>query len=67
MSVKVGSIRIGPGDIAFGDLDGVCTTPRTADGDGSAAIERARGEKTVEKALGNGMTAREVFGTYGVF
>jgi regulator of RNase E activity RraA len=65
--IQIGQVRIEPGDIVFGDLDGVCVVPRTAEGDVFAgAIEKARAEKTVKKALESGMTAREAFRTYGI-
>ncbi len=65
--IQIESVRIEPGDIVFGDLDGVCVVPRAAEEDVFAgAIEKARGEKTVKRCLENGMTAREAFETYGI-
>lgn len=65
--IQIGQVRIEPGDIVFGDLDGVCVVPRIAEEDIFAgAIEKARAEKTVRKALENGMSAREAFRTYGI-
>jgi regulator of RNase E activity RraA len=65
--ITVGQARVEPGDIVFGDLDGVCVVPRAAEADVfRAALEKARGEKTVRKALEDGMTARAAFEKYGI-
>lgn len=65
--IQLGQARIEPGDILFGDIDGVCVVPRAAEADVfRAAIEKARGEKTVQKALEAGMPAAEAFKTYGI-
>ncbi|MBS0278462.1 MAG: RraA family protein [Proteobacteria bacterium] len=62
-----GGVRIEVGDIIFGDLDGVCVIPRKAEDDVfTAAIEKARGEKTVRKAIEEGMGAAEAFRTFGI-
>jgi regulator of RNase E activity RraA len=59
--------RVGPGDIVFGDLDGVCIVPREVERDVfRGAFEKARGEKTVRKALEQGMPAREAFEKFGI-
>jgi regulator of RNase E activity RraA len=55
------------GDIVFGDLDGLCVVPRSAERDVSAgAFEKARGEKRVRRALDDGMSAREAFEKFGM-
>jgi len=65
--IQIGQARIDPGDIIFGDLDGVCVVPAEAEADVfSAAIEKVRGEKTVRKALEQGMTAVEALERYGI-
>lgn len=62
-----GGVRIEPGDIVFGDLDGVCVVPRAGEkAVFVAAIEKARGEKTVRKSLERGMSARDAFARYGI-
>jgi regulator of RNase E activity RraA len=67
LPIEIGGARIEPGDILFADLDGVCVVPRAAEADVfHAAFEKARGEKTVRKALEDGMTAREAFAKYGI-
>lgn len=65
--LQIGQARVEPGDILFADLDGVCVIPRAVEADVfQAAIEKARGEKVVRKALEAGMTACEAFKTYGI-
>ena len=56
-----------PGDIVFGDLDGVCIVPRHAEEEVFArAFEKARSEKLVLKAIQNGMSAVKAFETFGI-
>ena len=65
--LEIEGVRIQPGDIVFGDLDGVCVIPRVAERDVlAAALEKARGEKTVQAALEQGMSARDAFKTFGI-
>ncbi|MBX7207708.1 MAG: RraA family protein [Verrucomicrobiaceae bacterium] len=61
-SLQIGNVRAEPGDIIFGDLDGVCVVPRKAEREVFAkALEKARGEKLVRQALEKGMSARDAF------
>lgn len=65
--IVVGKVEINPGDIIFGDIDGVCIIPRAAESEIIAlATEKATGEKLVHKAILNGMSAVEAFRTYGI-
>jgi len=65
--IEMEGARVEPGDIVFGDLDGVCVVPRRAEREVFAgAFEKARGEKRVKKALEDGMTAREAFEKFGI-
>lgn len=65
--IEIGGVRIQPGDIVFGDRDGVCIVPQSAEVEiFMAALEKARGEKTVKEAIKNGMSASEAFATYGI-
>ncbi len=67
LPIKVGNAYIKPGDILFGDIDGVCVIPKEAEEDAFAgAIEKARGEKTVKQELQGGMSTVEVFKKYGI-
>lgn len=66
-SIEVQGTRVNPGDIVFGDIDGVCVVPRQAEQEVFAgAIEKARGEKTVQKAIQAGMSAGEAFRKFGI-
>jgi regulator of RNase E activity RraA len=65
--IEMSGTRVSPGDIVFGDLDGVCVVPRAVERDVfRGAFEKARGEKTVRKALEQGMPAREAFEKFGI-
>jgi len=65
--IEMSGVRIHPGDILFGDLDGVCVVPRAEEREVfNAALEKARAEKSVARALENGMSARDAFAQYGI-
>ncbi|MDE3150041.1 MAG: RraA family protein [Acidobacteriota bacterium] len=65
--IQVGQVRVSPGDIVFGDLDGVCVVPRAAEEEVlNRAFEKARKEKVVRKALEEGMPAKDAFAKYGI-
>jgi regulator of RNase E activity RraA len=65
--VELEGIRINPGDILFGDRDGVLVVPREVEEEAFAgAFEKARGEKLVLKALQDGMSSVDAFGKYGI-
>lgn len=67
-ALEVDGVRIKPGDIVFGDIDGVVVVPRAAEEDVFAkAIEKARGEKKLRVALEEGMSAVEAFKKFGFF
>ena len=67
IAIEIDNTRVEPGDIVFGDLDGVCVVPRQAEKEiFQGAFEKARKEKTVKKALEAGMTAREAFDEFGI-
>ena len=65
--LEIGGVRIRPADIVFGDVDGVLVVPREAEREVFVgAIEKARGEKIVQKAIEEGMSASEAFKKYGI-
>jgi regulator of RNase E activity RraA len=56
--LEIGGVRVEPGDVVFGDLDGVCIVPAPAvDEAFNRALEKVRGEQLVRTALEAGMTA----------
>jgi regulator of RNase E activity RraA len=65
--VEIGSVRIRPGDIVFGDIDGVLVVPAEAETEVfTLALEKARGEKLVRKAIEAGSSAVEAFEKFGI-
>ncbi len=65
--IEIEGVRIVPGDIVFGDVDGVCIVPREAEEETFVrALQKARGEQTVRKAIEGGMSAAEAFAKYGI-
>ncbi|TDY63058.1 regulator of RNase E activity RraA [Aminivibrio pyruvatiphilus] len=65
--LEVGNVTVLPGDIVFGDVDGVLIIPsKVADEAVEKALEKAAGEKTVRKAIEAGMSTTKAFETYGI-
>jgi regulator of RNase E activity RraA len=67
IAIEIGSVRIRPGDFIFGDIDGVCVVPvESASEVFTRALEKARGEKLVRKALEEGSSAVAAFEKHGI-
>ena len=67
VAVEINGVRIAPGDIVFGDLDGVLVIPRHAEAEAiRRALEKASTENQVRIAIENGMSTAEAFRTFGV-
>lgn len=67
ISIEIDGVGISPGDVIYGDRDGVVIIPRKIEKDVfEAAFEKARGEKRVKKALEEGMTTVEAFKRFGI-
>src|SRR6266487_2128579 len=65
--ILIGGIVVKPGDIVFGDRDGVIIIPKEVEQVVfEGAFEKARGEQLVRKALAAGMTTVEAFKTFGI-
>ena len=65
--IEIGGVSIRPGDILFGDVDGVLAVPAEAETEVfTRALEKARSEKTVKRDLENGVTAVEAFARHGI-
>lgn len=66
-AVEIGGVWIEPGDFVFGDLDGVVVIPRALEKEViTRALEKARGEKVVRKAIEGGMSATAAFKKFGI-
>jgi regulator of RNase E activity RraA len=65
--IEIGGVLVRPGDILFGDIDGVCVIPAGAAEDVFAkSLEKARGEKLVKKAIEEGSSAVAAFQKFGI-
>ncbi len=65
--IEMDGVRILPGDLIFGDLDGVLVIPRKIEPEVlERAYEKATGEKTVAQAIRGGMSAVESFRVHGI-
>jgi regulator of RNase E activity RraA len=66
-ALEIDGVWIEPGDLVFGDLDGVVIVPRALEDEVLArALEKARGEKIVRRAIESGMSATEAFAKFGI-
>lgn len=66
-AIEIGGVWIEPGDLVFGDLDGVVIVPRALEEEIiRRSLEKARGEKVVRKAIEDGMSATDAFRKFGI-
>lgn len=66
-SIEIEGVWINPGDLVFGDMDGVLIIPKQHIEEViTKSLEKASGEKTVRQAIENGMTATQAFATFGI-
>jgi regulator of RNase E activity RraA len=66
--IEIGFASIQPGDIIFGDIDGVCVIPAQAATEVfHMAFEKARAEKIVRSEIEAGNSAVEAFRKSGIF
>jgi regulator of RNase E activity RraA len=65
--LEIGGVRVRPGDIIFGDIDGVLVVPRELEAEViTEALERARKERKARDELARGRLATDVFNEYGI-
>jgi regulator of RNase E activity RraA len=68
VQLEVNGVVITPGDIVFGDLDGVVVVPREIEVEViREALEKSRRERTAKYDLARGRLAVDVFREYGIF
>jgi regulator of RNase E activity RraA len=66
-TVEVEGVRVDPGDVVFGDLDGVVFIPRAVEAEVlDRALAKASAENTVRRAIEAGLSSTEAFARYGV-
>jgi regulator of RNase E activity RraA len=66
-TLHVGNVTIRPGDIVFGDIDGVVVLPREVEDEVvSQALEQVRKEGVARRLLHDGASAESVFTETGV-
>ncbi|HKD05830.1 MAG TPA: RraA family protein [Bryobacteraceae bacterium] len=65
--LEIEAVKVEPGDIVFGDIDGVLVVPKVAEVEAiSRALEKASTENLVRKAIVEGMSTVEAFDKFGV-
>jgi regulator of RNase E activity RraA len=66
-AIEVGGVKIDPGDLVFGDIDGVVIVPRRLEVVViERALEKVRGEKLVRTEIESGMSSTDAFRKYGI-
>ncbi len=67
VAVEIAGVRIAPGDLICGDVDGVVVIPRTVESEVIArSFEKVRKENLVRSAIEAGMSTVEAFAKFGV-
>jgi len=65
--IKCGDVTVKPGEIVFGDYDGIVVIPREAeDGVLSKALEKVTGENNTRQELLEGKLLADVYKKYGI-
>ena len=66
-AVEIGGVAVEPGDLIFGDIDGVVVIPRVAEQRViELALEKVAGEKIVRQEIEAGSSSTDVFNRYGI-
>jgi 4-hydroxy-4-methyl-2-oxoglutarate aldolase len=66
-TIEIDGVRIAPGDLLFGDREGVLVIPRAVEAEAVAkALDKVRTENKVADAIRGGMSACEALATFGV-
>jgi regulator of RNase E activity RraA len=65
--IEIDTVKIEPGDLIFGDVDGVLVVPKNRIEEViKLSLEKVRGEKKVRAAIEGGMLATEAYAKYGI-
>lgn len=65
--IRIGSIAVTPGDLVFGDRDGVVVIPQAVEAEViEAALAKVTAEQEVRAAIREGTSASVAYRTYGV-
>ena len=65
--IECGGVTVNPGDIVFGDIDGVVVVPQAVEVEVfEAALAKVSGENRTRDELRAGATLREVYDRYGI-
>ena len=66
-AIDIEAVHVEPGDIVFGDIDGVVIVPRAVEREAlTRALEKVAKENTVRTAILNGMSTADAFAKHGV-
>lgn len=65
--VTIGRVKVTPGDIVLGDIDGIIVIPQAVEEEAvQRALQKVSTENEVRLAIAKGMSAVEAFETFGV-
>lgn len=65
--IRIGDVEIEPGDLVFGDVDGVVIVPTRVESEViERSLDKARTENVVRAAIESGMSSTDALRTYGV-
>jgi 4-hydroxy-4-methyl-2-oxoglutarate aldolase len=65
--IEIDAVVVMPGDLVFGDVDGVLIIPRDLESEViGRALEKARAEKVVRVEIEGGLSTTEAFQKYGI-
>jgi len=65
--IEIAGVQILPGDLVFGDLDGVVVIPRKVEDEViEFAVKKVTGEKVVRKAIESGISSTDAFHKFGI-
>jgi len=65
--IEIGQVTVQPGDLVYGDLDGVVIVPKKVEAEVvERALAKARGEKLVRQEIEAGLSSTAAFKKYGI-